>query len=72
MQDVLDRFAGIQMLERLVHDGYSLAFGARFLKRMIDSRLKLPISQQWNSGRHFTAVVGDEGLEIVSDMAATA
>ena len=24
--------------------GYSLAFGARFLKRMIDERIKLPIS----------------------------
>jgi ATP-dependent Clp protease ATP-binding subunit ClpA len=60
-----------EALERLVHDGYSLSFGARFLKRLIDSRLKLPISQQWNSGRNFTAVVGDEGIEIVSDMAAT-
>jgi ATP-dependent Clp protease ATP-binding subunit ClpA len=61
-----------EALERLVNDGYSLAFGARFLKRLIDSRLKLPISQQWNSGRTFTAVAGDQGIEIVSDMVATA
>jgi ATP-dependent Clp protease ATP-binding subunit ClpA len=47
-------------LDRLVDEGYSLAYGARFLKRTIDSRLKLPISQRWNEGRHFTATV-DEG-----------
>jgi ATP-dependent Clp protease ATP-binding subunit ClpA len=47
-------------LERLVEEGYSLAFGARFLKRTIDSRLKLPISQRWNEGTHFVATVDDE------------
>ena len=27
--------------------GYSLAYGARFLKRVIDDRVKLPISARW-------------------------
>ena len=31
-------------------DGYSLAYGARFLKRVIDERIKLPISQRWTRG----------------------
>ena len=34
-------------------EGYSLAYGARFLKRTIDERIKLPISQRWNEGAHF-------------------
>ena len=33
-----------------MNDGYSLAYGARFLKRVIESRIKLPISQRWTEG----------------------
>src|SRR5436189_1613955 len=35
-----------EALELLVKQGYSLAFGARFLKRVIDQRIKLPISSR--------------------------
>ncbi len=51
-------------LEQLVQDGYSLAYGARFLKRVIEERIKLPISQRWAEGREFTADVRDERIEI--------
>ena len=44
-----------EALDQLVQDGYSLAFGARFLKRVIDERVKLPISQRWAEGTHFVA-----------------
>jgi ATP-dependent Clp protease ATP-binding subunit ClpA len=54
-------------LERLVEEGYSLPFGARFLKRTIDSRLKLPISQRWNEGVHFVATVADGRIEVEVD-----
>src|SRR5207302_3263242 len=40
-------------LEVIVAQGYSLAFGARFLKRIIDERIKLPISTRWREGSHF-------------------
>ena len=40
-------------LEALVDEGHSLAYGARFLKRMIDERVKLPISEHWSEGGHF-------------------
>ena len=40
-----------EALEQLVTDGYSLAYGARFLKRVIESRIKLPISQRWTEGQ---------------------
>ena len=46
-----------EALEQLVHDGYSLAYGARFLKRAIEDRIKLPISQRWTEGHGFTADV---------------
>ncbi len=42
-----------EALEQLVKDGYSLAYGARFLKRVIDDTVKLPISQSWQGGLEF-------------------
>src|SRR5204863_8567248 len=52
-------------LELIVTKGYSLAFGARFLKRFIDEQIKLPISERWKEGTHFD-VRASEG-EIVVD-----
>jgi ATP-dependent Clp protease ATP-binding subunit ClpC len=51
-------------LEQIVTDGYSLAYGARFLKRVIDNQIKLPISQRWTEGTTFTAGVRDGKLSI--------
>jgi ATP-dependent Clp protease ATP-binding subunit ClpA len=53
-----------EALEQLVQDGYSLAYGARFLKRAIEERIKLPISQRWLDGTRFTAHVRDGALAI--------
>ena len=47
-------------MEQLVKDGYSLAFGARFLKRAIDERIKLPISARWKEGSHFEVSLVDD------------
>ncbi|HYM21880.1 MAG TPA: ATP-dependent Clp protease ATP-binding subunit, partial [Vicinamibacterales bacterium] len=46
-------------LELIVTQGYSLAYGARFLKRFIDERIKLPISSTWKDGTHFDVVAKD-------------
>jgi ATP-dependent Clp protease ATP-binding subunit ClpA len=40
-------------LEAIVTKGYSLAYGARFLKRFIDDHVKLPISSSWKNGSRF-------------------
>jgi ATP-dependent Clp protease ATP-binding subunit ClpC len=56
-----------EALEQLVQDGYSLAYGARFLKRIIEERLKLPISQRWNEGTRFVAEVKEGRIEIDVD-----
>jgi ATP-dependent Clp protease ATP-binding subunit ClpA len=57
----------VAALELIVTKGYSLAFGARFLKRFIDEQVKLPISERWKDGSHFE-VRGAEG-EIVVEAA---
>src|SRR5262249_24356171 len=59
---------------------YSLAYGARFLKRVIESKIKLPISQRWTEGTGFVADAIDGRIEIsvvsveggYSELAATA
>jgi ATP-dependent Clp protease ATP-binding subunit ClpA len=48
-----------EALEQIVADGYSLAYGARFLKRVIDDRIKLPLSQHWKEASGFRATVRD-------------
>jgi ATP-dependent Clp protease ATP-binding subunit ClpA len=45
------------VVEALVTEGHSVTYGARFLKRVIDDRLKLPLSQQWKDAAGFRAVV---------------
>jgi ATP-dependent Clp protease ATP-binding subunit ClpA len=53
-----------EAIEHLVTEGYSLAYGARFLKRVIESKIKLPISQRWAEGTAFLADVQHGRLEI--------
>ena len=53
-------------------DGYSLAYGARFLKRVIETRIKLPISQRWTEGEEYTADVREGRVEIEVTRARTA
>jgi ATP-dependent Clp protease ATP-binding subunit ClpA len=51
-------------VDQLVHEGYSLAYGARFLKRVIESRIKLPISQRWTEGEDFAVDVREGQIEV--------
>jgi ATP-dependent Clp protease ATP-binding subunit ClpC len=56
-----------EALERLVQEGYNVAYGARFLKRVLDERVKLPISLQWREGSTFRVVVCDGAVKVDSD-----
>jgi ATP-dependent Clp protease ATP-binding subunit ClpC len=56
------------VLELVVAEGYNVAFGARFLKRVIDERIKLPITIRWNEGSHFR--VRRAGQETAVDVGA--
>jgi ATP-dependent Clp protease ATP-binding subunit ClpA len=51
-------------LEKLVEEGHSLTYGARFLKRVIDDRIKLPISQRWKEGHDFVVRLRDGQLVV--------
>ena len=42
-----------EALEAIVREGHSLAYGARFLKRVIDDMVKLPISEHWAEATQF-------------------
>jgi ATP-dependent Clp protease ATP-binding subunit ClpA len=52
-------------IDRLVRDGYSLPYGARFLKRVIEDKVKLPISQAWEHGIEFRVTCAEDGKVIV-------
>ncbi|MCS6816288.1 MAG: ATP-dependent Clp protease ATP-binding subunit [Blastocatellia bacterium] len=51
-------------LDRLVEMGYSLQFGARFLKRTIDEHVKLPITQMWKEADHFLVDVKENEIQV--------
>ncbi|MGH8189023.1 MAG: hypothetical protein ACREUC_20870, partial [Steroidobacteraceae bacterium] len=53
-----------EALEKLVQEGYSLAYGARFLKRVIDDKVKLPVSQRWKEVNQFRVSVRDDQLVV--------
>ena len=53
-----------EALDLIATDGYSLSFGARFLKRLIDERVKLPITMRWKDGSHFHVRVAGHILTI--------
>lgn len=54
-------------LDALTEKGYSPAYGARFLKRTIDQKVKLPITNQWKSSSKFT-VDAEDGEIVVKPM----
>jgi ATP-dependent Clp protease ATP-binding subunit ClpA len=51
-------------VDAIVREGYSMAFGARFLKRAIDSQVKIPLSQLWSDGDHFRVTVVDSRVTV--------
>jgi len=54
-------------LDVLTEKGYSMQYGARFLKRYIDERVKLPITTMWKGGAKF--IVDVEDGEVVTKYA---
>jgi ATP-dependent Clp protease ATP-binding subunit ClpA len=54
-------------LDLLTEKGYSPAYGARFLKRHIDEKVKLPITAMWKDGSRFVADVVDGEVVVRSE-----
>jgi ATP-dependent Clp protease ATP-binding subunit ClpA len=53
-----------EAVDLIATEGYSLAFGARFLKRVIDDRVRLPITMHWNQGSHFRVRVAKQAVVV--------
>ena len=51
-------------IDAVVREGYSMTFGARFLKRVIDERVKIPLSQVWADGDRFRVSVVNEQITV--------
>jgi ATP-dependent Clp protease ATP-binding subunit ClpA len=51
-------------LELMVAEGYSLAYGARFLKRVIDEQIKAPLSRCWRESSRFRVRAADHRLVV--------
>jgi ATP-dependent Clp protease ATP-binding subunit ClpA len=60
-----------EALNLLTEKGYSPAYGARFLKRHIDEKVKLPITAMWKSASRFLVDVV-EGEVAVTPVAGAA
>jgi ATP-dependent Clp protease ATP-binding subunit ClpA len=56
-----------EVLDALVRDGYSVEFGARFLKRVIDDTVKIPISQMWGGADAFRVTVVDGEIVVEAE-----
>ncbi len=56
-------------LDVMTEKGYSPAYGARFLKRYIDQKVKLPITNQWKTAMRF-AVDAEDGEIVVKPLDA--
>jgi ATP-dependent Clp protease ATP-binding subunit ClpA len=56
-------------LDMVTEKGYSMQYGARFLKRYIDEHVKLPITTMWKTASKFTVDVqdGEVVAQIVED-----
>jgi ATP-dependent Clp protease ATP-binding subunit ClpA len=56
-------------IDLLTEKGYSRTYGARFLKRHIDQKIKLPITNQWKTAARFS-VDSEEGEIVIKPMDA--
>ncbi|NOS36334.1 MAG: AAA domain-containing protein [Deltaproteobacteria bacterium] len=53
-----------EALDILVDSGFSLKYGARFLKRNIDEKVKIPVTLHWQEGDHFRTEALEEEIVI--------
>src|SRR5213082_1255508 len=51
-------------IDLLTEKGFSTQYGARFLKRHIDEKVKLPITSMWKSGSKFSVDVEGEEISV--------
>jgi ATP-dependent Clp protease ATP-binding subunit ClpC len=67
-QSQRDLVVSEQAVSYLARTGFSIKYGARFLKRSIDEKVKIPITLQWKEGRVFKVDVEDDKLSITWEL----
>jgi ATP-dependent Clp protease ATP-binding subunit ClpA len=53
-----------EAINLLTEKGFSTTYGARFLKRHIDEKVKLPITSMWKTAPRFVVDVRDGEITI--------
>ncbi|MER3631336.1 MAG: hypothetical protein C4325_03530, partial [Blastocatellia bacterium] len=53
-------------IDLLTEKGYSPSYGARFLKRHIDQKVKLPITNLWKTGHRFLVDAKDAEITVAA------
>lgn len=53
-----------EAIDLLTEKGFSYTYGARFLKRHIDQKVKLPITNEWKNATQFKVEVEDEEVVV--------
>jgi len=53
-------------LAAIVKEGHSTSYGARFLKRVIDDRVKIPLSQIWGTAQSFEVAIVDGEIVVTA------
>ncbi len=56
-------------VEELVEHGYNKKYGARFLKRHVDEKIKVPITLKWKEGDVFKVDLSDDDHDIEIEVA---
>jgi ATP-dependent Clp protease ATP-binding subunit ClpA len=54
-----------EALNKIVEEGYSYMYGARFLKRKIDERVRIPITEEWERGSEYILMVEGNDYKLV-------
>jgi ATP-dependent Clp protease ATP-binding subunit ClpA len=55
-----------EAIDLLTLKGFSPAYGARFLKRHIDQKVKLPLTNLWKTGTQFKISAENEEIKVVA------
>jgi len=61
-----------EAINLLTEKGFSSKYGARFLKRHIDEKVKLPITAMWKGGGKFLVHVEAEEIQVTPDAGTNA
>jgi ATP-dependent Clp protease ATP-binding subunit ClpA len=59
-------------MDLLTEKGFSSKYGARFLKRHIDEKVKLPITAMWKGAAKFLVDVQDDDVVVKQDSGTNA